>query len=1755
MDALLKGNLITTKDAAKLSGYTSDYLSRLARSGKIIGRKIGHSWFVDKESLKDFSVQQGDYKVNYARALTRTREAEYRAHHSFIRQVIKAPISPIKKFPTQVVQGFDTAKIPPRSNIFALSVATLVLMFATLIAQSAVIPQIAEGTAFFVHGVSSGLRAALADASTNFASQTIAAKNGLRARFANAAMLNPFSFAPATPASYFSENTPTRSLATLTAMPIASAATPIFTTEDAHSFVLDTYSFFTKPSFAVNALVSTLSAFGASIINVTHFAIQADVALAYGLAEAAPESARATVSFIGNIGDMFANATVRVPTLAAALYFDATSVPAAVAPNVASAVFNVEYRVAVHFVVFTYTVTTQYLAFVSDTGRLAYEDTAGTFGIMHSALSSLTGVPAALEDAYLGTLGKSALVFDSVGADLASTSHAPMLAAALPALSAGEHVALLTYQTINSLFDSATGALVTLFGTTPDVAVVSNPPQTVLPFGTSTTSVAVPQPLAPPIAPPPAPPAPAPVPPPASLPHIAVTTYPTYTTIMSGVSEDFVNQSLATLRASILSTVAGMVQPVAAQTATNVTSIQQVNMIQDLSNLIVRNGDFRGGTFDSGSVTNGISVSANTGNFANLTAGSLSVTGIGTTTLAGSIDASGGLFVNGVRVTGTGGSGNVNSGVAGQFPYYAANGITLTATSSLFASTAGNIGIGTTSPGSLLSIQGVANFTTATSTFYGTGGVNLGAGCFAVNGVCVGNGSGAVSSGTTGQFSYYATNSTTLTATSTLFLASSGDIGINTISPAASLSVAGANATQSIDLFDVSQYSGGPAIFAIGTSTGEGGVTVFQNSTASAEAFNYVLSPSQPFGLSMDIPSASEAYMAKHAYWTGTTWVSVRPYNSTWGDHSGVWQVTGDNPGNGVTFTPTARFQIDDGNGAGKFGGTQWSAGGTSGGSGAGLQIGDCGGGNPGTGSLCTQNNLIVSGKTGIGTTTPARHLDIANSDGLAQILLEDSTAAAGFHGIDLKSYHGDFSINSLTDAQISTNRFLIASTSGFVGIGDANPSTNLYVLKAGIPILPGSLAGGDVAVFQQNGTASDNAGVDILGGTSGQDQVGFDNSNSTWGILGYDNALTSFYFETNGSTTRKVTINGSGRVGIGTTTPYAPLEVWGPDNGATTTAFAVVNSASTTAFSVYDNGNATYQGSIFQSSDQRLKTNITQLDASFSIAAIDALNPVSFYWRPETERGTERQYGFIAQQVQSVFPNLVATSSPTTLTPDGTLTVNYDGLISPMIRAIQQLDTRTNFLANAASSTVLTVDVGGNVGIATTTPSAKLTISGNVFATSYEASPAIATSYAFGTTTTAAAIPSSVLTVGGNVDLYKLATFTLSGVQALADRVDAQDARVTSLETRVAALESGAISTASGSPVSFSTSSLASALDSFGILVQKGIAQFNTLVFQQLVASSDANGTSSAGSVTVLAGNTVAQVNNSLVQPSTKVFVTFNSQITGDWWVSDKAVGSFRVVFSAPQTSDVSFDYFLVQTEGQIATSTPSTAPSVTQSGGTNTTPPIITLLGDNPVHISVGGTFVEPGVTITDNVDGTDPYITFVNGIQQVVSSTTIDTSSPTTYLITYKATDAAGNTATAMRSVIVGNPDGTVSVSGTASTTSSTTTASSTPPSTDRTPPVVTLIGEAAMQITVGNAFTDPGATATDDVDGNLTAKIVVTGSVDTATAGLYTLTYSATDAAGNTSSVSRVVTVAAPPAAPSTTATSTASATDASTTPAS
>lgn len=82
-------------------------------------------------------------------------------------------------------------------------------------------------------------------------------------------------------------------------------------------------------------------------------------------------------------------------------------------------------------------------------------------------------------------------------------------------------------------------------------------------------------------------------------------------------------------------------------------------------------------------------------------------------------------------------------------------------------------------------------------------------------------------------------------------------------------------------------------------------------------------------------------------------------------------------------------------------------------------------------------------------------------------------------------------------------------------------------------------------------------------------------------------------------------------------------------------------------------------------------------------------------------------------------------------------------------------------------------------------------------------------------------------------------------------------------------------------------------------------------------------------------------------------------------------------------------------------------------------------------------------------------------------------------------------------------------------------------------DPVPPELTLHGDASISITAGDTFKDPGATALDNCDGDLTDRITVSGKVDVYRAGTYTLTYRVHDSYGNTAEAIRTVRVKAKP----------------------
>jgi hypothetical protein len=162
------------------------------------------------------------------------------------------------------------------------------------------------------------------------------------------------------------------------------------------------------------------------------------------------------------------------------------------------------------------------------------------------------------------------------------------------------------------------------------------------------------------------------------------------------------------------------------------------------------------------------------------------------------------------------------------------------------------------------------------------------------------------------------------------------------------------------------------------------------------------------------------------------------------------------------------------------------------------------------------------------------------------------------------------------------------------------------------------------------------------------------------------------------------------------------------------------------------------------------------------------------------------------------------------------------------------------------------------------------------------------------------------------------------------------------------------------------------------------------------------------------------------------------------------------------------------------------------------DTTSPEITLLGGSDLTVECGLPYNEPGAVVNDTCE---------NDLDFIVTGT-VNTSAPGNYTLVYSASDSAGNVAeTVTRIVRVA----------------------------DNALPVITLNGATTVNVECGGTYTEAGATANDNCEGDLSDAIVISGSVNTNVAGTYTINYDVVDSIGNRAArVSRTVIVAVCPA---------------------
>ncbi|MFZ2048745.1 MAG: hypothetical protein WAV25_00345 [Minisyncoccia bacterium] len=593
----------------------------------------------------------------------------------------------------------------------------------------------------------------------------------------------------------------------------------------------------------------------------------------------------------------------------------------------------------------------------------------------------------------------------------------------------------------------------------------------------------------------------------------------------------------------------------------------------------------------------------------------------------------------------------------------------------------GFVGIGSTTPGSLLSIGGNGTgwnfFDNSTTTSYAKGIDLKNGGCFSVNGVCLGGGSGTgnVLSGTAGQFPYYAAAGTTLTATSTLFLATTGNIGVGTAVPANELTVRGSGVGFGDTIFRVERAVDG--LVAITAGFGKDGTNSMFLGTATNHPF--VLTSNDTERMRIDT--------------TGNVGIGT---TTSWGQLSA----------SSTSAYPTLAIEQKSTGPAAIFTG-----------------------GNVGIGTVNPLQKLVVSdGSNNNFEFVPSATPILQTYDRDASAYLPLTMNSLSFNVVMTGNVDGQ-------DFAVDTSKLVVKGSSGYVGIGIAAPTTQLDVRSTGqntaVLVATSSvttITSGSNPLTLSNSDQTNNNWANL----SFNDGAGQPGSASVSAqLIDHTNNYGNLAFWTRGSSTNgvRMQIDSNGNVGIGTTNPtLAKLQVDG------TIAANNMDSVSGTYSTLgYQFGEARGWG--YNSADDAVFLNgaggviplIFKNSAALSTfkVGIGTTNP-NFTLEVNGTASTTNFFASYATTTNSTSTSLFATTGTFTNLFGNTL--NLTNLLVTGSTTLQDFTfnnatgtdaTTTNlYVSGTASTTNLRANTAllGNVGIGTTTSLTEaLTIDGNI--------------------------------------------------------------------------------------------------------------------------------------------------------------------------------------------------------------------------------------------------------------------------------------------------------------------------------------------------------------------------------------------------------------------------------------------------------
>ena len=317
---------------------------------------------------------------------------------------------------------------------------------------------------------------------------------------------------------------------------------------------------------------------------------------------------------------------------------------------------------------------------------------------------------------------------------------------------------------------------------------------------------------------------------------------------------------------------------------------------------------------------------------------------------------------------------------------------------------------------------------------------------------------------------------------------------------------------------------------------------------------------------------------------------------------------------------------------------------------------------------------LFVKAQTGIGTTAPVNKFEVVATT--ADPASSGSSANGNLRlGASASSHVLDFGLSSSSNyawlqarlkSNYGTNNSLVLNPNGGkIGIGLTTPSALLHLQNGNV------FSGSDdpatntipsLYIYNSN-TASASAHATSLvrtaGTGSGKPYYSLDVNGAFGYSIGLNNPTdqmilnTSWNFNTTAAN-NAIIVNRSGqsRVQIPTSSGILASE-WPASWGGGLHTFDI-------------NCAGLYYSVLLARSDRRLKNTIIDLDSSIVIKYLQ-LKPVSYYWNDKSDGG-HKQYGFIAQDMETLFPDLVSTSIDSVQTKS----INYQSLHALSLKVIQ---------------------------------------------------------------------------------------------------------------------------------------------------------------------------------------------------------------------------------------------------------------------------------------------------------------------------------------------------------------------------------------------------------------------------------------------------------------------------------------------------